>query len=319
MKIVFLGTPDFAVPTLEAIIGSRHGLLLVVTQPDRPKGREGRPQPPPVKLVAQAGNIPVYQPESVNTDESVGKLIQLQPDVLVVAAFGQILRKKVIEIPRIACLNVHASLLPKYRGAAPVAAAILNGERITGVTIQKMVRKLDAGDIIRQESTPIGDDETAGELLDRLARLGATALIEAIDDLDCGRARLVPQDDASATSAPMLSKGDGLIRWSQPAEQIARHVRAMLPWPGAYTFLPRGREPLRITIKRAAAEQGAGSTEQPGDPAQIVSVGRDAFSVKTGCGWLTVHELQPAGKKQMSAAEFLRGYRLKIGDRLAEG
>ena len=319
MKIVFLGTPDFAVPSLEAIIGSRHGLLLVVTQPDRPKGREGRPQPPPVKLVAQAHNLPVYQPESVNAEESVARLSELQPDVLVVAAFGQILRKRVIEIPKIACINVHASLLPKYRGAAPVPAAILNGERVTGVTIQRMVRKLDAGDIIRQESTPIGDAETAGELTDRLARLGAKALIEALNDLACGKARFTPQDDSLATLAPMLSKADGLIHWSQPAEQIARHIRAMQPWPGAYTFLPRDREPLRLTIKRAAAGPEAGSTEQPGEPGEIVSIGRDAFSVKTGCGCLAIHELQPAGKKQMSAAEFARGYRLRTGDRLAEG
>jgi len=317
MKIVFLGTPEFAVPSLESIIAAGYGLRLVVTQPDRPKGREGTPQPPPVKLVAQAHAIPVYQPESVNSEESVSRLAAEQPDVLAVAAFGQILRKRVIELPRTACINVHASLLPKYRGAAPVPAAIANGERVTGVTIQKVVRKLDAGDIIRQGPIPIGDDETAGDLAERLARLGGTLLIEALRDLEHGTAQFVPQDDSQATSAPMLSKEDGLIRWLQSAEQIARHVRAMTPWPGAFAFLARGGQPLRITIKRAHAESGG--TEQPGEPGEIVSVGRERFAVKAGCGALAIVELQPAGKRQMSAAEFIRGYRITTGDRFAEG
>ena len=317
MKIVFLGTPEFAVPSLEAIIKAGYDLPLVVTQPDRPKGREGKPQPPPVKLLAQAHGIPVCQPESVNSEESVPRLAAEQPDVLAVAAFGQILRKRVIELPRIACVNVHASLLPKYRGAAPVPAAILNGERISGVTIQKVVRKLDAGDIIRQESIPIGDDETAGELAERLARLGGTLLIEALRDLEHGTARFVPQDDSLATSAPMLTKADGLIRWSQNAEQVARHVRAMTPWPGAFTFLARGAQPLRITIKRARPESRG--NEQPGEPGVIVSVSRERFAVKAGCGVVLVEELQPAGKRQMSAAEFIRGYRITTGERFADG
>ena len=317
MKIVFLGTPEFAVPSLESIIEAGFDLRLVVTQPDRPKGREGTPQSPPVKLLAQAHGIPVYQPESVNTEESVARLAAEQPDVLAVAAFGQILRKRVIELPRIACINVHASLLPKYRGAAPVPAAIANGDTVTGVTIQKVVRRLDAGDIIRQASIPIGDDETAGELAGRLARLGSGLLIEALRDLERGTAQFVPQDDSQATLAPMLTKADGLIRWSQDAQQISRHVRAMTPWPGAYAFLARDRQPLRITIKRAHAESGG--TEAPGEPGEIVSVARERFAVKTGCGALAVVELQPAGKRQMSAAEFIRGYRITTGERFAEG
>jgi len=319
MKIVFLGTPDFAVPSLEALIEAGHDVQMVITQPDRPKGRTGQPQPPPVKRIAQARGIPVYQPESVNSEEAASKLASLKPDVLVVAAFGQILKKRVIDAPRIACLNVHASLLPRYRGAAPVPASILGGDPLTGVTIQKMVRKLDAGDIIRQETTPVGANETADALRDRLARIGARALIEALNDLEGGTAKLTPQDDSKATYAPMLTKSDGLIKWPQAAEQIARHVRAMTPWPGAYTFLPRGGKTLRLTIRRAEAQPPPGGGQQPGLPGEIVSVGRDTFAVRAGCGLLIVHELQPAGKQPLTAAEFIRGYRLRTGERFAEG
>ena len=182
MRIIFLGTPEFAVPSLEAVAAAAYELPLVVTQPDRPRGREGRPQPPPVKCAAQALGVPVFQPTSVNSPESVRRLSELRPDVIVVAAFGQILSSRVIQIPSIACVNVHASLLPKYRGAAPVPAAILAGEQVTGVTIQKVVRKLDAGDIIRQASTPIAEDDTADTLLARLGRIGQPQMDRAHPD-----------------------------------------------------------------------------------------------------------------------------------------
>ena len=314
LKIVFMGTPDFAVPSLEAVAAAGHDLLLVVTQPDRPRGRKRAPQPPPVKNVAQAKGIPVLQPESVNSDNTIDNLIGLKPDVIAVAAFGQVFDKRVIEAAMIACVNVHASLLPRYRGAAPIQAAILNGDDVTGVTIQKMVRKLDAGDIIRQRSTPIGPDETAGELTGRLARLGAELLVEALEDLKTGRATFESQDDSQATFAPMLRKSDGKIDWHRSAREIARHVRAMTPWPGAFTFLPGGNQPLRITLKRAAYRE----VPARGEPGEVVEVSGDGFTVSAGQGAVLVRELQPAGKRHMAASEFIRGYRLQTGVRLAE-
>jgi len=314
MKVIFLGTPEFAVPSLKAIVGAGHDVPLVITQPDRPKGRDGRPQPPPVKLAAQALNVPVLQTESVNTDDTWSILHKLRPDVIAVAAFGQILGRKVIEAARIACINVHASLLPKYRGAAPIPAAILNGDEVTGVTIQKMVRKVDAGDIIRQCSTPIGADETAGELTERLAHLGAGLLVEAMADLEAGRASFVVQDEREATCAPMLDKKDGQIKWTDRADRIARHVRAMMPWPGAYGFLCREKTPLRVTFGKAAA-----NGPHDGLPGEVVAVKREYFAVKAAEGSVLVFRLQPAGKQMMTAAEFIRGYRLKTGDRFAEG
>jgi len=316
MKVIFLGTPEFAVPSLEAAAKAGHEVQLVITQPDRPKGRKGQPQPPPVKIAAQALRIPVRQPQSVNDADTVDALYQLKPDVVAVAAFGQILRRKVIEAPRIACINVHASLVPKYRGAAPIPAAILNGDELTGVTIQRMVRKLDAGDIIRQASTPIGADETAGELTERLAYIGAKLLVEALADLEAGRARFLAQEESMATFAPMLDKNDGRITWSDTAAGIARRVRAMTPWPGTFSFLRREKNVLRVNIGKATA---APAGPQSGQPGEVIAVERDHFAVKAADAAVLVQRLQPAGKQMMSAAEFIRGYRLKTGDRFAEG
>ena len=314
MKVVFMGTPDFAVPSLEAIIVAGTDLQLVITQPDRPRGRKGKPQPPPVKVAAVANGIPVLQPESVNSEDTIEKLDNLQPDVVVVVAFGQILGKRIIQTARIACINVHASLLPRYRGPAPIPAAILNGDDVTGVTVQKMVRKIDAGDIIRQRPISIGPDEAAGELSARLADLGAAVLVEVLQDTKAGRATFEPQDDSRATFAPMLKKSDGAINWQRSAECIARHVRAMTPWPGAFTFLARGKRPLRIAVTKATSAEKAAA----GEPGEVVEVSRDCFAVKAGRGIVVVHELQPAGKKQMSASEFVRGYRLQGGEHFAE-
>jgi len=313
MRVVFMGTPQFAVPSLESVLATGCDVPFVVTQPDRPKGRKGSPQPPPVKLVARGHGLEVYQPESVNCDESIDKLAGAAPDLIVIAAFGQILRRRVIEAAKVACINVHASLLPKYRGAAPVPAAILNGDCITGVTIQKVVRKLDAGDIIRQDSLKIGPDETAGELAERLSHLGAGSLAEALADLKTGRATFSPQDDSQATFAPMLSKSDGLIDWRWTAGRIARHVRAMTPWPGAFSFLARPGKRLRVTIERVACAQ-AESTAEPG---VVTASDAAGLTVTAGEGAVLIRRLQPAGRKLMTAQEFSRGYRLEIGERFA--
>ncbi|NQT21367.1 MAG: methionyl-tRNA formyltransferase [Planctomycetes bacterium] len=314
LRIVFMGTPDFAVPSLEAVAAAGHDLVLAVTQPDRPRGRKGAPQPPPVKNAALAKGIPVLQPESVNSDNTIDNLVGLKPDVIVVAAFGRVFSKRVIETAAIACVNVHASLLPKYRGAAPIPAAILNGDEVTGVTIQRMVRKLDAGDIIRQRSMAIAPDETAGELTGRLARLGAELLVEALKDLATGTAAFEFQDDSQATFAPMLQKSDGKIDWRRSADEIARHVRAMTPWPGAFTFARRDGRPLRITLKKATSREAPAE----GEPGEVVEVSGGGFTVSAGKDAVLVSELQPAGKKHMTASEFIRGYRLQTGARLAE-
>jgi len=315
MKIVFLGTPEFSVPSLEAIAGAGHDIDLVLTQPDRPRGRKSAPAAPPVKRAAQALDLHVQQPESVNEPATVAELHRLRPDVMVVVAFGQILGRKVIEAPKIACLNVHASLLPKYRGAAPVPAAILNGETETGVTVQKVVRKLDAGDILRRRATRIGPGETAGELLKRLSLIGAELLVESLESIAAGTAVFTPQDGSQATYAPMLDKSDGLIDWTRDAEYIERHVRAMSPWPGAFTFLVRDANPLRLLITKASVVP---AVEQV-DPGLIYEVGQDGFSVAAGSAGVRIERLHPAGKKEMTAAEFARGYRLNAGERLASG
>jgi len=313
MKIVFLGTPEFSVPSLEAITGAGHDIDLVLTQPDRPRGRKSVPAAPPVKRAAQALNLHVEQPENINEPATADELHRRKPDLIVVVAFGQILGRKVIEAPKIACLNLHASLLPKYRGAAPVPAAILNGETETGVTVQRVVRKLDAGDILRRRATRIGSDETAGGLLQRLSLIGAELLVESLDSISTVTAVFTPQDDSQATYAPMLKKSDGLIDWTRDAEYIERHMRAMSPWPGAFTFLVRGGKPLRLLITKVSVVS-AGAREEPG---RIYEVSQDGFSVAAGSAGVRIERLHPAGKKEMTAAEFARGYRLSAGERLA--
>jgi methionyl-tRNA formyltransferase len=325
MRIVMMGTGTFAEPTFEALFATSHPVIGLVTQPDRPVGherattRQGRHG---MKEIAQQHGIPVLQPESINAPEGVAALRELRPDLLVVAAFGQILSNDVLASAPHGGINIHASLLPKYRGAAPVAWAIYHGETRTGVTIIRMSLRLDAGDILAQEAVDIGLDETAGELETRLATLGAGLAVRVIDEIAAGTAKGTKQDPAQVTKAPKLRKEHGLIDWGRSAEQVSRQVRAMQPWPTAYTFLHRqGKPPMRVLVHRAA---GLPAKHDPLVPAGALFIDpRFPGALFVAAGLLTPEErsvlqvlqLQPAGKRPMTSPEFLRGHPLQPGDR----
>jgi methionyl-tRNA formyltransferase len=320
MRVVMMGTGLFAEPTLEALLSSRHEVAGLVTQPDRAVGQERgstRQTGRGMKTIAGEHNLPVLQFESVNTPEGIAGLQSLRPELLVVAAYGQILSKEVLAVAPRGGINVHASLLPKYRGAAPIAWAIYHGETRTGVTIIRMSVHLDAGDMLAQEAVDIGPEETTGEVEARLAPLGARLALEVIDRMEAGT--LPPgtkQDPSQVTKAPKLTKEHGLIDWTRTAEQVCNHIRAMQPWPTAYTFWHRqGQSPLRLIVHRAASrprraeerELTAGEIIVPGDPARLgVAAGGDSV--------VEVLELQPAGKRRMAAEEFLRGRRPQAGE-----
>ena len=309
MKVVFLGTPDFAVPSLQALARAGHDIVGVFTQPDRPKGRGNQLAQPPVKIAAANLQLPVYQPERVRRPESVELLRSLGADIMVVVGYGQIIPQNIIDLPKYGILNVHASLLPKYRGAAPIQWAIANGEQTTGVTIMQIDAGLDTGDMLEKASLPIGPDETAPELSARLAPRGAELLIDTIQNIEAGSAGREPQREDEATLAPILKKEDGLIDWSKPAAVIYNRFRGFQPWPGAYTSF-RGQQ---LSITRAALADGAAPE------GRLVSEKRRLFA---GCGdnrRLEILELQLAGKKRMAADAFLNGLKLKQDERLGDG
>jgi methionyl-tRNA formyltransferase len=318
MRIVMMGTGTFAEPTFEALLAGPHPVVGLVTQPDRVAGQERgstRQTGRGMKNIAVDHSIPVFQPESVNTPEGVEGLRAFQPDLLVVAAYGQILSKEVLAVPPLGGINVHASLLPKYRGAAPVAWAIYDGETQTGVTIIRMSVHLDAGEMLAQEAFPIQPEETAGELEARLAPLGAHLAVEVIGQLASGTAVGVKQEKALGRKARKLTKEDGLIDWNRSAREVCNQVLAMQPWPTAYTYLHRpGHPPLRLIITRARPL----AESVPGDVAPgsvVVRPGRLLVAVADG-GPVEILGLQPAGKRRMATAEFLAGHRFQPGDRL---
>jgi methionyl-tRNA formyltransferase len=323
MRIVMMGTGTFAEPTFEALLAGKHPIVGLVTQPDNPGGRERgstRQTGQGMKNIALAHRVPVVQPESVNTPEGVTGLRALEPDLLVVAAYGQILSRDVLAVPPLGGINVHASLLPKYRGAAPVAWAIYHGEARTGVTIIRMSVSLDAGDMLAQAEIEILPTETAGELEARLAPLGAGLAMQVVEQLAAGSVQGIKQDQGQVTKAPKLTKEHGRIDWNRTAEQVCNHIRAMQPWPTAYTFLRRpGQPPLRLLVYQAtpgtpratAAEAGAVLLD-PEHP--------DRVQIATGQQTqVEIQELQPAGKRRMTAAELLRGHRLQPGDLFGAG
>jgi methionyl-tRNA formyltransferase len=321
MRLVMMGSGTFAEPTFEALLAGPHPVVGLVTQPDRPGGRERgstRQTGQGMKAIAERHGVPVFQPESVNTPEGVAGVQAFRPDLLVVAAYGQILSRDVLAVPPHGGINVHASLLPKYRGAAPIAWAIYHGETRTGVTIIKMSVSLDAGDMLAQEAIDILPGETAGELEARLAPLGATLALRVVEQTAAGTAHGVKQDPAQVTKAPKLTKEHGLIAWTRTAEQVCNHVRAMQPWPTAYTFLHReGQPPLRVIVYRATARPGLRPDASAGPGLVVNDPGiSDSLLVTAGEGGVVeVAELQPAGKRRLSAVEFLRGYRPRPGDR----
>lgn len=308
MRVVFLGTPEFAVPSLAAL-ASEHQVVAVLTQPDRPKGRGNQLAASPVKIAASDLNIPVYQPERVRRLESVELLKSFQAELMVVVGYGQIIPQSIIDLPRQGILNVHASLLPKYRGAAPVQWAIANGELETGVTIMQIDAGLDTGDMLLKSSVVIGPEETAPELSARLAPLGAHLLLETIRQIANGTVKREKQNDAVAAFAPILKKEDGWIDWSRNASAIYNRLRGFTPWPGAYTTF---RE-QQLSVLRAQPV-----TERTLAPGTLRAEKRRLFA---SCGENTVLELlevQPAGKKRMSAEAFLNGYKITEGERIGE-
>ncbi len=307
LRIVFFGTPEFAVPSLRALLDGEDEVVGVVCQPDKPSGRGHKLATSPVKDLATAHALPVLQPPKLRTEDALTPLRELQPDLIVVAAYGKILPPSILTLPRLGCINVHASLLPKYRGAAPIQWAILRGETVTGITIMQMNEGMDTGDILLQRETPIGDDETYGELQTRLADLGAAALRQALSSLKRGELHPRPQDDAAATAAPMIQKEDGRIDWSRRAIDIARAVRAYNPWPSATTTL--GGTLLKIHRADVVATTS-------GAPGTVHVRGSDTV-VACGEGALRIDQLQLAGRKSLSAAEFIRGVRIASGARLS--
>lgn len=308
-KIVFMGTPDFAVPTLQALIDSGQ-LVGVVTQPDRPAGRGKSLRPPPVKEVAVAAGIPVYQPKSLRKESAAEPLYEWAPDLIVVAAFGQILRPHVLNLPPLGCVNVHASLLPRWRGASPIQHAILAGDTHTGVTLMQMDVGLDTGDMLVAEKIEIRADETAESLHDRLAELGGRMMKRHLDDLLHQRFQPIPQDDALSTYAPMISKDDGRLEWSRTGVELDRHIRSMTPWPGAFTYW----DGQLLKVLQASPINDSKLTDKL--PGEVVEYDYKAVVAAAEGSGLILEQIQLAGKKAISTAEFLRGRPQFIGAQL---
>jgi methionyl-tRNA formyltransferase len=304
MRLIFFGTPEFAVPALDALINSEHEILAVVTQPDRRSGRGQHLSLPPAKEKAQSAGLTVLQPDKVRGSAFLDALKKLNPEVIVTAAYGQLLPFDIIHLPKFGCINIHASLLPKYRGAAPINWAIINGEKVAGITMMLMDEGMDTGPILLQHEEAIRNDDTAGTLSQRLSLIGAEALLNTLDMLKNGLLHPMPQS-GYASCAPMLKKADGLIKWYIPADNICNFIRGLNPWPGAYTFL----EGKRVKILKAMAAEGGG------DAGVIFSVKKDELLVGTGNGMLSLIEVQPEGKHVMDISLFIQGRRLREGMR----
>ena len=308
MVIAFFGTPQFAVPTLERLIASRHEVCGVVTQPDKPRGRGQRVVDSPVKAAAVAHGLPVFQPERLRDPQVAATLAGWGPDLGVVAAYGKLIPGELLRLPRFGMINVHASLLPKYRGASPVHRAVIDGEAQTGVTIMQMVEALDAGDMLDRVTRPIGSDETSEQVERDLADLGAQLLVDVVDRIEAGTTTPEPQDDGASTYAPRLTKEEGLVDWTLSAVRIHNRVRGLYPWPHAYVYL----DGARIILLRTHVVDDSTSAE----PGKIVDVTRDAIRVATGHGGvIAIDELQPEGKRPMRTRDFLAGRPLQPGGR----
>ena len=306
MRIIFMGTPDFAVPVLQSLINSRHEVVAVVTQPDRPKGRGKNMQFSPVKECALAHNIPVMQPVNVSVPEVIDELRAYEPELIVVVAFGQFVTKKIREMPKYGCINVHGSLLPEYRGAAPMQRAIIDGKKVTGITTMFMAKGMDTGDMLLKMEVEILPTDNFEDLHDKMAVAGAALLLETIDGLEKGTITRTPQDDALATHAPMIHKETGHIDWSKGGQQIIDLMRGMYPGHGAYAVL--GEEPLKMFW--AEAENKSYPDAAFGE---IVEVTKKDFAVKCGDGILRIKEVQARGGKKMAADAYLRGHEMQTG------
>ncbi|MNB81637.1 Methionyl-tRNA formyltransferase [compost metagenome] len=302
MKIVFMGTPAFAVPSLKMLVEEGYEVVAVVTQPDRPQGRKKTLMPTPVKEAALALGLPVLQPERLRRPEAVAELAGYAPDLIVTAAYGQILPKSVLDLPPNGCVNVHGSLLPKYRGGAPIQRCIINGEKVTGVTLMYMAEGLDTGDMISRVEVPIGDEDTAGDLFDKLSTAGCDLLKSEMPRLAEGRVDAVKQDDNEATYAPNLSRDDERIDWTAGSLDIFNRIRGLVPFSGAFTLWNGETFKVWAAVKPEAAKQAASKA-----PGTVLAVNERGVEVSTGDGSLLLTSVQPAGKKAMSAADFSRG------------
>lgn len=302
MRVIFMGTPDFAVGTLEEILSAGHEVVLCVTQQDKPKGRGKSTLPPPVKECALSHGIEVFQPKRVRDAENIEYLRNYMPDIIIVAAFGQILPKEILEMPKYGCVNVHASLLPKYRGAAPIQWAVINGDKVSGVTTMRMDTGLDTGDMIEKSEVTLADDETGGSLFERLAKEGAKLCVHTMSLIEEGTAVYTKQKEQDATHVGMISKQMGNIDWKQPGDGIERLIRGLNPWPSAYTKL-NGKT---LKIWRAKTEPGGNAR----DAGKVIFVSKKELKVQTGDGILSLLEVQLEGKKRMNTEDFLRGYEI---------
>ena len=313
MKIIFMGTPDFAVAALDALCAAGQNVILAVTQPDRQKGRGRQVIQTPVSVCAQKWGVPVFQPARIREPEAVEKIRSLQPDLIVVAAFGQILPQELLDIPRLGCVNIHASLLPGLRGAAPIQWAVINGDAESGVTLMQMNAGLDTGDILFQEKVAIGPQETGESLYEKLAELGGQMIVRYLPAIESGDINPVPQDDERSSYAPMLCKEMGEIDWTMPAAQIERRLRGMLPWPGAYTKLDG--HVLKIWSAEVAEgmDRGKGMPAQQAMPGTVLCTDKTRIFVSTGDGVLALLEVQAEGKKRMGTDAFLRGTKIPAG------
>jgi methionyl-tRNA formyltransferase len=308
LRIVFMGTAELACASLKALLASRDvAVLAAVTQPDRPKGRDLKDQPPPVKTIAEEAGLRVVQPESAREPAFAAELTALEPELIVVAAYGQILPRAVLDLPKFGCVNVHASLLPKYRGAAPIQWAILNNEPETGVSIMKMAAGLDTGDVLSQRATPIDPDETAATLHDRLAAMGAELLIETLPAYIAGGITPRPQDNAGASYARKITKADGRLDWSRSALELRNRMRAFAPWPGAFVNWPTQGRPRLLKIWRAQVEH------RQGHPGEVLQANKAGWVVACGTDALRLEQLQLEGGRKMTAAEFLAGHDIQPG------
>ncbi|WP_096189181.1 methionyl-tRNA formyltransferase [Evansella halocellulosilytica] len=300
MRVVFMGTPDFAVPVLNTLVKNGYELVMVVTQPDRPKGRKKELTPPPVKVAAEKHGIPVFQPEKIKLEDEWKQVEKVNPDIIVTAAFGQILPRELLDIPPLGCINVHASLLPEYRGGAPIHQAVIDGKKETGITIMYMVEKLDAGDILTQESIAIEEKDTTGTMHDKLSQLGADLLLKTLPMIEEGTIQAVEQDETEVTYSPNISKEQEKVVWSKTAEQIYNQIRGLAPWPVAYTTLNEKR--LKIWWSEKTNET---TSERPG---MIIKLAEESIYVACGEGTvIMLKEVQPSGKKKMDVHTFLHG------------
>ncbi|NMA70242.1 MAG: methionyl-tRNA formyltransferase [Desulfitobacterium sp.] len=321
MRIVYMGTPDFAVPTLRALVSQGHEVVGVFTQPDRPAGRGKRLRPSPVKVAAEEMGLEIYQPEKIKTPENLDLLKELAPEVIIVVAYGQILSEEILNLPPYGCINVHASLLPDWRGAAPIHWSIISGDKVTGVTTMQMDEGLDTGDILLKAEYPLGENTTTGEAHDALAELGAELMIKTLDELHKGEITPIPQE-GETRYASLLKREDEKIFWEQEAKDIHNRIRGLNPWPGAYTIF-RG-ENLKI---RKSSLQGAMEAERKlldqgektSKPGEIISCDQIGLWVQTGKGLILIEEVQPAGKKAMGAWDFYLGRRIQLGEGFGEG